>query len=88
MDAAVVVDEAVALQVIMDAVKPHLGALVTDFSLFDLYHGPNIPNGKKSLAFRVLMQDTDRTLTDIEADETKGKIVKVLVSQFGATIRK
>ena len=87
-DIAVVVDEAVALQAIMDAVKPHLGALVTDFSLFDLYRGANIANGKKSLAFRVLMQDTDRTLTDIEVDETKGKIVKVLVSQFGATIRK
>ena len=87
-DIAIVVDEAVSLQAIMDAVKPGLGAVVSDFSLFDLYHGDSIENGQKSLAFRVLMQDTDRTLTDSEADETVGAIVKVLVSQFGATLRK
>jgi phenylalanyl-tRNA synthetase beta chain len=87
-DIAIVVDEAVSLQAIMDAVKPGLGAVVSDFSLFDLYHGGSIENGQKSLAFRVLMQDTDRTLTDSEADEIVGAIVKVLVSQFGATLRK
>ena len=87
-DIAIVVDETVSLQAIMDAVKPGLGTVVSDFSLFDLYHGGSIAKGQKSLAFRVLMQDTDRTLTDSEADETVGAIVKVLVSQFGATLRK
>ena len=50
-DIAIVVDEAVPLQAIMDAVKAHLGTLVTDFSLFDVYRGANIENGKKSFNF-------------------------------------
>ncbi len=87
-DIAIVVDEKVTLQTILDAVRPTLGSVVSDFSLFDLYRGANIENGKKSLAFRVLMQDTERTLTDEDADGIVSSIVKVIVSQFSATLRK
>lgn len=87
-DIAILVDEKVSAQALMDAAKPVLGPLVTDFGVFDLYRGPNLENGKKSVAFRVLMQDTDRTLTDQEADAKVSSIVEVFVSKFGATLRK
>lgn len=87
-DIAILVDETVSARALIDAAKPVLGATVVDFGIFDLYRGPTLENGKKSVAFRVLMQDTDRTLTDQEADETVSTIVKVFVSKFGATLRK
>ena len=87
-DIAILVDETVSAQSLMDAAKPVLGGVVTDFGVFDLYRGPKLENGKKSVAFRVLMQDTDRTLTDQEADAKVSSIVEVFVSKFGATLRK
>jgi phenylalanyl-tRNA synthetase beta chain len=87
-DIALVFDEAVTVQAILDAVKPVLQRTISDFSVFDLYQGSGIENGKKSLAFRVVMQDTDRTLTDADADSSITTIVNVLASKFGATLRK
>lgn len=87
-DIAIVVDEMVSARALEDAVRPVLGPTVIEFALFDLYRGPGLDSGKKSVAFRVLMQDTDRTLTDTEADQIVRTVVDVLVSKFGATIRK
>jgi len=87
-DIAIVVDEGVSAGALEDAVRPVLGPDVIEFALFDLYRGSSLDSGKKSVAFRVLMQDTDRTLTDAEADEIVRTVVDVLVSKFGATIRK
>lgn len=87
-DVAFVVDDSVSAAAMLEAVQPVLSPLVTDFSLFDLYRGSNLDFGKKSVAFRVLMQDTDRTLTDDEAEAIKLTIVEVLSSKFGATLRK
>ena len=87
-DIAVVVDDGVSAAAMNEAVMPILGPLVTEFALFDLYRGSSLDSGKKSVAFRVLMQDTDRTLTDDEADAKVRTIVEVLSSKFGATLRK
>lgn len=87
-DLALVVDDTVPSAAMIEAVKPVLPPQVTEFALFDLYRGENLPSGKKSVAFRVLMQDTDRTLTDDEAEAIKRTIVEVLSSKFGATLRK
>ena len=68
-DLALLVDEAVPAQALLDAL--HGGTarpLVQDVRLFDLYRGKGVETGKKSLAFRVVMQDTEKTLTDAEAD--------------------
>ena len=53
---------------------PHVDTL----SLFDVYRGPGIAAGKKSLAILVLMQDTERTLTDAEIDATVAELLRVL----------
>jgi phenylalanyl-tRNA synthetase beta chain len=87
-DIALVVDETVEFQAMQDAILSQKSTVITDFSIFDLYRGSNMDSGKKSVAFRIVMQDTDRTLTDLEADFQVSRIVEVLSQEFGATIRK
>ena len=73
-----------ALQAVAMEEKP---AIVQSVRLFDLYLGPNLPEGKKSLAFRVVMQDTERTLTDAEADAARDALVELWGRRFSATPR-
>ena len=87
-DIAVLVDDSVEIQAMLNAVKSAKLASIIEFALFDLYRGENLSTGKKSVAFRVLMQDTDRTLVDSEADKNVSEILKVLSEEFGATLRK
>jgi len=61
--------------------------IVSDISLFDIYRGKGMETAKKSLAFRVLLQDTEKTLTDEEADLAVTSIVRNLENKFGATLR-
>jgi phenylalanyl-tRNA synthetase beta chain len=65
-------------------VKP---ARVEAIRLFDVYRGAGLPQGKKSLAILVLMQDTERTLTDADIDATLAELLRVLRDRFGATLR-
>jgi len=67
-DIAVVVDEGVVLQHMLDAVNAENIPLITDVNLFDLYQGEGVGESQKSLALSVLMHDTQKTLTDEEAD--------------------
>ena len=54
---------------------------------FDVYHGEQVGEGRKSVAFRVEFQSTDRTLTDGEAAGLRQRIVKALAEKFGAELR-
>ena len=87
-DVALLVDDSVEIQAMVDAVLGQKPGNIIEFSLFDLYRGTNLQDGKKSVAFRIVMQDTERTLTDSEADSKVSDIVKVLHDDFGATLRK
>ena len=87
-DMAVVVDAGVPVQALLDAMQAKKPPLVASVRLFDLYHGTGIPAGKKSLAFRVVMQDTERTLTDAEADAARDALVSLLGREFSASLRK
>ena len=87
-DIAVLVDDGVEIQALLDVVNASKPAAVIDFSPFDLYRGENLGSRKKSVAFRILMQDTDRTLVDSEADKKVSEILDVLYKEFGATLRK
>ena len=87
-DTAFIVSETVAAQDMIDTVLGLKLTNVADFSLFDLYRGANLPAGQKSLAFRIVMQDTERTLTDSECDQIVFEIVEAMSKQYGATIRK
>ncbi len=86
-DIALVVDARLPVQDLLDAAEAEKPAIVQALRLFDLYQGPNLPAGKKSLAFRVVMQDTERTLTDMEADRTRDALVELWGRRCGAILR-
>lgn len=86
-DLALIVDETIAVQAMLDAMRSVADEVVSEVALFDVYRGKGIGQGKKSLAFLVLMQDTQKTLTDEHADTAITKMVAVLMQQFGAVLR-
>jgi len=86
-DISVLVAESVPAQALLDAMNKVRPAPVKDIGLFDLYRGKGVAEGEKSLAFRVVIQDTARTLTDQEADMVKADLLQVLKAQFGAKLR-
>jgi len=86
-DVSVIVPEPVAIQAILDDLALHKPARVETIRLFDLYRGPGVENGKKSLAFRVLLQDTQKTMTDPEVESAVAQLVERLVRQFGGKLR-
>jgi phenylalanyl-tRNA synthetase beta chain len=85
-DLAVVVDESVAVQSLLTALQADKAPFVVELGLFDVYRGKGVEEGKKSLAFRVLLQDTQKTLTDVEIDKSIARLVAVLQQQ-GAQMR-
>ena len=87
-DIAILVPDAASVQALVDTVNALKIPDLVDFSLFDLYRGNTLANGLKSLAFRIVMQDTARTLTDLECDKIVLKIVEALSHKHGATLRK
>jgi phenylalanyl-tRNA synthetase beta chain len=86
-DIALVFDSKTSVQAVFDAIDAEKPAIVRAVRLFDLYQGPSLPAGRKSLAFRVVMQDTERTLTDAEADAARDALVALLSAKFSATLR-
>ena len=86
-DIAVIVNADLPVQDIINTVKKANISLLQDIQLFDVYQGKGIVENKKSLAFLILMQDTNKTLLDSEVEETMAKLLKLLQNQFGATLR-
>jgi phenylalanyl-tRNA synthetase beta chain len=86
-DIAVVVDDALPAQEVIDALIAARPAHVIVVRLFDVYRGSGLPNGRKSLAILVLMQDTARTLTDADVESTLRDMLSLLAQRFGATLR-
>jgi phenylalanyl-tRNA synthetase beta chain len=85
-DLAVVVDEDTTAQSLLDAMRDSGAPHVTELALFDLYRGKGVENGKKSLAFRVLLQDTEKTLIDSEIELSIAHLTAVL-QKHGAQLR-
>ena len=54
---------------------------------FDVYHGEQVGEGRKSIAFRIAFQAADRTLTDEDAAGLRQRIVDALKERFGAELR-
>lgn len=86
-DVALVVDADVAARDIERAIVAALGSLCTGATVFDEYRGPQIGQGRKSLAARVTLQRFDATITDEEADEAVSRLLGALRREFGAEIR-
>jgi phenylalanyl-tRNA synthetase beta chain len=86
-DIALLVNTDITVQDLLDAIAGETLGIVQDVRVFDLYQGPNLPAGKKSLAFRVVMQHTERTLTDAEADAARDALIALWGRRFAATLR-
>lgn len=87
-DISICLDSQHSIGVVLAAVEALKIKEIQEFVPFDIYRGAGLPPGQKSVALRVVMQDTERTLTDSDADSIRLKIVKVLGEKFGATLRK
>ncbi|GAB4127476.1 MAG: phenylalanine--tRNA ligase subunit beta [Sideroxydans sp.] len=85
-DIAVLVDDTVSAHSLLAAAQSASAPYVTEFALFDLYRGKGLPIGKKSLAFRVLLQDTEKTLTEKEIESSISLLVQTL-EKHGAQLR-
>ncbi len=86
-DLAVLVDDAIAVGALVDAMRAGLPTLVEAVDVFDVYRGAGVPEGKKSIAFRVLLQDTRKTLTDVEVEQIMTSAREILARDFGAVLR-
>jgi phenylalanyl-tRNA synthetase beta chain len=87
-DLAVILDESTSAQRILDAFGKQRPDFVTEIEVFDQYAGEGIEKGKKSLAFRVLLQDTEKTLTDEDADRSVAQLIHILEKQFHGLLRR
>jgi phenylalanyl-tRNA synthetase beta chain len=86
-DLAVVVDESVAAGDILQALRKEGQGWIKEIRLFDLYRGNPVPSGRKSLAFRLVYQKEDRTLTDREVNEFHQKLVGLLAREYKGALR-
>ncbi len=86
-DLALVVDSAVTAADILHTAKKIGGNQIVGINLFDIYQGPGVPEGKKSLAISLVLQDTQRTLEDKEIADTIANVVEGLRTEFNASLR-
>ncbi len=86
-DIAVVVDDAIPAQDLIASLYSTAPKFVRDIQLFDQFHGGNLEIGKKSLAFRVVMNDTEKTLTEEEIEKIDQSLKHTLVSLHQAQLR-
>ncbi len=86
-DLAIVVDQKLELQPLIDGLANHRPAIIQDIRLFDVYTGKGIAAGEKSLAFRIVMQDTQKSLQDAEVDAAVQQLMSYLQHAFAAQLR-
>lgn len=86
-DLAMVVDQNISAQAMINAIIAEQIPQLQMVKLFDVYQGKGVPENKKSLAFLVLMQDTAKTMVDEEVDAIVAKILKNWSSNFSAVLR-
>lgn len=86
-DLAVVVDESIPLAVVTENVNVSAAGLLSELRVFDIYRGSSIDLGRKSIALGLILQDSSRTLTDVDADSVMTRVVTRLRDELSATIR-
>jgi phenylalanyl-tRNA synthetase beta chain len=86
-DLAMIVDQNVSAQTMIEAIILEQIPQVQTLKLFDVYQGKGVPENKKSLAFLVLMQDTCKTMVDEEVDTIMARILNNWSSNFAASLR-
>ena len=86
-DIAVVCDEAVSVGALEACIRRGARGLLKECALFDIYRGKGIDEGKKSVAFNLVLRSDERSLTAEEADTDVQHILDTLKEQLGAVLR-
>lgn len=86
-DLALLVDSGISFENIYSIARQTEKSLLKEISLFDVYEGSNLPEGKKSYAVTFTLQDSSKTLTDEQIDKIMGKIRQNLEKETGAVLR-
>ena len=86
-DIAVVCDEGLTVAEVEACIEAAGGKLLRSVKLFDVYKGKGIPDGKKSLAFNLVLRADDRTLNETDSESVMGAILEKLEQSLGAVLR-
>jgi phenylalanyl-tRNA synthetase beta chain len=86
-DVALLIDENQDAGPVREALQNRCGPLAKEVSVFDIYRGEGIPSGHKSLAYSIIYQSDEQTLTDDEVDKIHQTAVDAVLKQFHATQR-
>jgi phenylalanyl-tRNA synthetase beta chain len=86
-DIAVIVDEGLSAAELEEAIRQSGGKLLIGIRLFDIYRDPKLGEGKKSMAYQLTYQATDRTLGVKDAETIRNRIVRYLTHQYNAVLR-
>ncbi|HZV53332.1 MAG TPA: phenylalanine--tRNA ligase subunit beta [Rhodocyclaceae bacterium] len=86
-DLALAVPKEQPLAPLLSALQSSAPPFIREIRLFDVYQGKGLPEGQKSLAFRIVMQDTEQTLADAEVDAAIAKLVEVAGKEFSGALR-
>ena len=85
-DIAFLCDDSIPVLTLQRAISSAAGDRLESISLFDVYKGKQIPEGKKSVAYNMVLRSKDSTLTDTDADAIMKRIIKALTA-LGAELR-
>jgi phenylalanyl-tRNA synthetase beta chain len=86
-DIAILVDSDISVQTLESTIRTNAGTLLADLWLFDVYQGDKVPMGQRSLAFALVWQDDNQTLSDEVVKTNTDKVIESLVQQHGAQLR-
>lgn len=86
-DLALLLDKSVSMEQVEATVRESERRLLKDVSLFDVYEGKNLPEGKKSYAIAITLQDDEKTLQDKQIEAVMNKVITNLTKKLGAELR-
>ena len=86
-DIAMLVNDYITNQEIVSLIQDKGGAFLTDVTLFDVYQGTHVPEGKKSLAYSLTYQDKNETLVEDKVNQAFDKVTAKLIEEFDITVR-
>ncbi len=86
-DLALLIDESVSYADLSRAAHKAVKKILKQVTLFDVYRGDKIPEGKKQYALNFVIQDPDKTLTDNEVEKAMERLLSTYQNSFGATLR-
>lgn len=86
-DLALLVPLELPAQTLLAGLREDLPSIVKTVEVFDVYHGKGVPEDQKSLAVRVVMQDTERTLAEDEVEAARSRLIRLAEEKFSAKLR-